>query len=82
MDETHKRSAKVSVNYDPHTDTLYFASGDLRNSLAKDIGDGVLIQYHAHTKKIVGFIIHDFEGRFSRKEKPCRIPMKAILQPA
>ncbi len=83
MAETHKRSSQpISLSYDPNTDTLYLTFGNLKGSIARDVGKGILIQHNAKTKRPVGAIIHDFEQRFSGKTHPCRIPfVSAILQP-
>lgn len=84
MAETRPRSHPLSVGYDSHTDTCYvFVDEVPRESVVRDQGKGVLVQYDRKTNQPIGIIIHDFEARFSRKEAPCRIDaVRAVLQSA
>lgn len=84
MAEAHNRSAPLSVSYDSHTDTCYFfveAAGP--GSVARDVGNGVLVQYEPTAGRPIGLIIHDFEARFAREGAPCQISaIRATLQSA
>ena len=57
----------MKISYDDRTDTLYVFTGDQTNSVARDIGNGVLIKYQQGANKVVGAIVHDFEARFKKQ---------------
>ena len=65
----------MNISFDHNTDTLYIRMGKSRMSIARDVGNGVLIQYDSITKKAIGAIIHDFSHRFSGKEQSVQIPL-------
>ena len=78
MDGGHKRNKKVTqieITYEKETDTLHIFAGDQRNSVARNIGNGILVQYNLRLKKPVGAIIHDFERRFKIEQEPLEIPV-------
>lgn len=83
MDERNEGFNKLRISYDHNTDTLYLFVGDQENSIARDAGKGILIKYNQKTNQPVGAIVHDFEARFSKQNKPFDIPaVSAALQPA
>lgn len=80
MDGRHKQNKKITqveIIYEKETDTLHIFTGNQRNSVARDIGNGILMQYNLRLKKPVGAIIHDFEGRFSKAHSSLKVPIFA-----
>ena len=78
MAQTHKRftiAESMNISFDHNTDTLYIRVGKSKRSIARDVGNGVLIQYDSITKKAIGAVIHDFSHRFSEKEQSVQIPL-------
>jgi uncharacterized protein YuzE len=57
----------MKVSYDHITDTLYLFVGDQTATVARDIGDGILVKYNQNNKA-VGAIIHNFEQHFKTQE--------------
>ena len=81
MAQIHKRftiAESMNISFDHNTDTLYIRMGKSRRSIARDVGNGVLIQYNSISKKPIGAVIHDFSHRFSEKEKPIQIPLSNL----
>ena len=56
----------MKISYDGQTDTLYVFTGEQANTVARDMGNGILLKYNSEDKKVVGAIIHDFEARFKK----------------
>ncbi len=80
MDGRHKQNKKVTqieITYEKDTDTLHIFTGDQKHSVARDMGNGVLVQYNLLLKKPVGAIIHDFERRFAGKHRSLKVPIFA-----
>ena len=79
------RTTQMSVSYDKNTDTFYLYLGDeVRGSIARDIGKGILVQLDPKSKQMIGVIVHDFEARFSstngeRATLPLPIPRNLAL---
>ena len=83
MAQTHERSHHISIGYDHNADALYFNVCKAKKTIARDVGNGVLVLFNAETKEPIGLVIHDFEERFSQKDEPCEVPgLLASLQPA
>lgn len=80
MDGRHKQNKKITqveIIYEKETDTLHIFTGSQRNSVVRDIGNGILMQYNLRLKKPVGAIIHDFESRFSKRHSSLKVPIFA-----
>ena len=63
-------TSQISISYDKNTDTffLYLIDGN-RKSIAKDMGGGIIVQIDQNTKEPLGFVVHDFEARFSKSSE-------------
>ena len=64
----------MKISYDKITDTLYIFTSDQENTVARDVGNGVLIKYSKKSNKPVGAIVHDFEKRLKIEQQPVEIP--------
>ena len=62
-----KGPSTMKLSYDERTDTLYMFIGDQNNTVARDIGNGILLKYKTGANKAVGAVIHDFEARFKKE---------------
>ncbi len=69
-----KRLNKVSIFYERVTDTLHIFIDKQKNSVARSVGNGVLVQYNRKTNKPVGAIIHDFEQRSMDQAHAIEVP--------
>jgi len=65
----------VKLSYDKATDTLYVFVGDQKDTVARDVGNGILVKYDKKSNKPVGAIVHDFERRFKVEQEPVEIPV-------
>lgn len=65
----------MKLSYDKLTDTLYVFVGDQTDTIARDVGNGMLLKYDKKTNKTVGAIIHDFEKRFKIEQEPLEVPV-------
>ena len=76
------RSPQISVSYDKETDTFFlYLSDSKRQSIAKDMGKGIVIQLDVETKQPLGFVVHDFEARFSSADErraSLRLPLPKL----
>ena len=79
MVQSTKGSAQMSLSYDHATDTLYIYFGDMKDSVARDKGNGILIQYNRKTNIPVGAIVHDFEQRFKKTSNLCELPLGDLI---
>lgn len=70
-----KGSFVMKLSYDKLTDTLYIFLGGQTNTVARDVGNGMLVKYNRKTHKAVGAVIHDFEKRFKKEQTPLEIPV-------
>ena len=65
----------MKLSYDKATDTLYVFVGDQKDTVARDVGNGILVKYDKKSNKPVGAIVHDFERRFKVEQEPVEIPV-------
>lgn len=70
MDERNQRPHRISISYDHNTDTLYISFLEAKNTVSRDQGNGILIQYNSENNSPIGAIVHDFEQRFANSNKP------------
>ena len=57
----------MKISYDDRTDTLYVFTGDQAGTIARDVGNGVLLKYQKETNRVVGAVVHDFQARFKKE---------------
>ncbi len=58
----------MKISYDDRTDTLYVFFGNQSDTVARDMGNGLLLKYHRDDNKVVGAVVHDFESRFKMRQ--------------
>ena len=58
----------MKLSYDKATDTLYLFAGDQNGTVARDVGNGMLVKYDKSNRP-VGVIVHNFEQRFKTEEQ-------------
>ena len=67
----------MKISYDDRTDTLYVFMDKQAGTVARDMGNGLLLKCQKSTNKVVGAIVHDFESRFRmRQSEFIEIPVK------
>ena len=54
---------EVKIRYDKESDVLYGSIGQSRKSYGEDVGDDIIIEFDARSKKVAGFIIINFKHR-------------------
>ena len=59
----------MKISYDDTTDTLYVFFDGQSETVARDMGNGLLIKYQKGSNKMVGAIVHDFESRFKMSQE-------------
>lgn len=69
-----KKFNKISIFYERVTDTLHIFIGKQKNSVARNIGNGIIMQYNRKTKMPVGATIHDFERRSMDQAHAIEVP--------
>ena len=68
----------MKLSYDKVTDTLYLFLGDQLNTVARDIGNGILVKVNEN-KKVVGVIVHNFEQHFPSQEASDTLDIPALV---
>ena len=67
----------MKISYDDRTDTLYVFMDNQEDTVARDMGNGLLLKFKKNTHKVVGAVVHDFESRFKmRQSEFVEIPVK------
>ena len=74
MVHRNKRFNKVKIFYERETDTLPIFTGRQTNSVARNVGHGVIVQYNRKTNLPVGAIVHDFERRSKDQAHAIEVP--------
>ena len=69
----------MKVSYDKATDTFYLFLTDQAETVARDVGKGILVKFDENNKP-VGVVIHDFEQRFKKPEPSAiDIPLNILV---
>ncbi|MBI3251750.1 MAG: DUF2283 domain-containing protein [Candidatus Omnitrophica bacterium] len=58
----------MKISYDDLTDTLYVFFDSQADTIARDMGNGLLLKYQKKNNKVVGAVVHDFESRFKMRQ--------------
>lgn len=57
------KPSEIKTTYDQISDILYGYIGEPRKSYGEDVGDDIIIDFDSKTKKVVGFMILNFNHR-------------------
>ena len=69
---------EMNMSYDKKGDTLDISLGKPIKAISKEIEEDLFVRIDPTTKKIVGFMVLNFEKRFERKEVE-KIPVEAMF---
>ena len=70
---------KLSFYYDKDGDVLDISVGKPKKAISEEIGEDFFIRRDMKTKKIVGFMMLNFEKRFKKLGKKETVPIKAVF---
>lgn len=66
---------KLNFAYDKEGDVLDISLGQPSSAISEEISEDIFVRLEPKTKKIVGFMILNFERRFNRSHKQETLPI-------
>lgn len=70
---------KLNFYFDKEGDVLDISVGEPKKAISEEISEDFFVRKDMKTNKIVGFMILNFEKRFSKLGKKESIPIKAVF---
>lgn len=70
---------KLNFFYDKEGDVLDVSIGSPRKAVSEEVSEDFFIRKDPKTKEIVGFMMLNFEKRFSKLGKKESVPIKAVF---
>lgn|SRR5574341_1108759 len=71
---------RLTFHYDREADVLYVSKRHPEFTDYLELDDDFILRLDPKTKEVVGFTIIDFAARFTRKEPPISLPLKATFE--
>lgn len=66
---------KLAFSYDKEGDILDISIGRPQDALSEEVSEDIFVRVEPRTKKVVGFMILNFEKRFGKSKKPETLPV-------
>ena len=65
---------KLTFSYDKEGDILDISIGKPKKAISEEVAEDFFVRLEPKTKKVVGFMVLNFEKRFGKK-KPATLPI-------
>lgn len=65
----------LNFSYDQEGDILDISIGKARKAISEEVSEDVFVRLEPKTKKVIGFMILNFEKRFDKAKKPEVLPI-------
>jgi len=65
----------LNFTYDKEGDILDISFGQPKNAVSEEVSEDIFIRLEPKTKKIIGFMILNFEEKFGRTRKIEKLPI-------